>query len=59
MVFDILYLGHESLMDRPLLERKSILKAELQESDVVTIIDYLPEDGEAYFKAALGMGLRV
>jgi ATP-dependent DNA ligase len=57
MVFDILYLGHESLMDRPLLERKSILKAELQESDVVTIIDYLPEDGEAYFKAALGMGL--
>ena len=44
-------------MDRPLLERKSILKTELQESDVVTIIDYLPEDGEAYFKAAMGRGL--
>jgi DNA ligase D-like protein (predicted ligase) len=57
IVFDILCLGKESLMDRPLLERKSILKAELRESDVVTIIDYLPDDGEAYFKAALGMGL--
>ncbi|MGD0953266.1 MAG: hypothetical protein ABR985_12890 [Methanotrichaceae archaeon] len=57
MVFDILSLGHESLMNRPLLERKSILKEQLRESDVVTIIDYLPEDGEAYFKAALGMGL--
>jgi len=54
IVFDILYLGRESLMDRPLLDRKSILKAELQESDVVTIIDYLPEDGEAYFKGSPG-----
>ena len=33
------------------------LKSQLQESDVVSIIDYLPEDGKAYFKAALGMGL--
>ena len=57
IVFDILYLGQESLMDRPLLDRKSILKAELQESDVVTIIDYLPENGEAYFRAALEKGL--
>ena len=57
IVFDILCRGKESLMDRPLLERKSILKEHLQESNVVTIIDYLPEDGEAYYKAALGMGL--
>jgi ATP-dependent DNA ligase len=56
MVFDILYLGQESLMDRPLVDRRAILKAELQESDVVTIIDYLPEDGKAYFKAALERG---
>jgi DNA ligase D-like protein (predicted ligase) len=53
IVFDILYLGQENLMDRPLLDRKSILKAELQESDVVTVIDYLPDDGKAYFEAAL------
>jgi DNA ligase D-like protein (predicted ligase) len=57
IVFDILCRGKESLLDRPLAERKSILKAQLQESDVVSIIDYLPEDGEAYYKAALGMGL--
>lgn len=57
IVFDILYRGGENLMDRPLSERKSILKEELGESDVVTIIDYLPESGESYFKAALGMGL--
>jgi DNA ligase D-like protein (predicted ligase) len=57
IVFDILYKGQKNLMDRPLSERKSILKEGLQESDVVTIIDYLPEDGKAYFKAALGMGL--
>jgi ATP-dependent DNA ligase len=57
MVFDILYLGQENLMDRPLSDRKSILKEELGESDVVTIIDYLPENGKAYFKAALGRGL--
>lgn len=57
IVFDILYKDGENLMDRPLSERKSILKEELQESDVVTIIDYFPDDGKAYFKAALGMGL--
>jgi DNA ligase D-like protein (predicted ligase) len=57
MVFDILYLGQESLMDRPLAERKSILKSQLQESDVVNIIDYVAENGKGYFKAALGKGL--
>ncbi len=57
IVFDILYKGQESLMDRPLLDRKSILKAELQENGIVTIIDYLQEDGNSYFKAALKKGL--
>jgi bifunctional non-homologous end joining protein LigD len=40
-----------------LLDRKSILKEELQETDVATIIYYFHEDGKAYFKAALGKGL--
>ncbi|RQW80019.1 MAG: DNA ligase [Methanothrix sp.] len=57
IVFDILSKGRESLMNLPLSERKSILKQELQENDFVTIIDYLEENGEAYFKAALGIGL--
>jgi DNA ligase D-like protein (predicted ligase) len=57
IVFDILYKDGESLMDHPLEERKSILKAELKEDSIVMIIDYLQEDGEAYFKAALKSGL--
>jgi ATP-dependent DNA ligase len=57
IVFDILYKGQESLMDRPLHERKSILKQELQENDFVTVIDYLQNDVEAYFKAALKSGI--
>lgn len=57
VVFDILSLGSESLMDRPLAERKSILADELKEDSIVTIIGYLEEEGEAYFKAALSEGL--
>jgi DNA ligase D-like protein (predicted ligase) len=57
IVFDILYRGSESLMDLPLIERKSILQEELQESDSVTVIGYMQEDGEAYLKAALERGL--
>jgi DNA ligase D-like protein (predicted ligase) len=57
IVFDILYRGNESLMDLPLIERKSILQEHLLESDAVTVIGYMQEDGEAYLKAALERGL--
>jgi DNA ligase D-like protein (predicted ligase) len=57
IVFDILYRDSENLMNLPLIERKSILKHELQDNDFVTKIDYLRRDGEAYFKAALKKGL--
>ena len=57
IVFDILYRGKDNLMDLPLIERKSILQQELKGDDLITIIDFMREDGEAYFKAALGMGL--
>jgi ATP-dependent DNA ligase len=56
MVFDILYAG-ECLMDRPLLERKSILREELTEGERVSIMDDVAEKGEAYYQAALKMGL--
>jgi ATP-dependent DNA ligase len=59
IVFDILYKDGESQMGRPLLERKLILKASLKEDGLVTIIDYLQEEGEAYFKAALKSGWKV
>jgi DNA ligase D-like protein (predicted ligase) len=57
IVFDILYKGKENLMNLPLIERKSILQQELKENDFITIIGYLEEDGEAYFKAVLEKGL--
>jgi len=57
VVFDVLFLEGESLMDRPLTERKEILKNALQETDSVIIVDYLEEKGEAYFQAAVGLGL--
>ncbi len=57
IVFDILYKGQDNLMNLPLVERKSTLQQELDETDSITIIDYYQGDGEAYFKAALGMGL--
>jgi bifunctional non-homologous end joining protein LigD len=44
-------------MNLPLIERKLILKQELRESDFITVIGYLEEDGEAYFKAVLEKGL--
>lgn len=57
IVFDILYRGQENLMNKPLIERKSILNQELKENGLVTIIDYMQENGEAYLKAALKKGL--
>jgi DNA ligase D-like protein (predicted ligase) len=57
VVFDILYSKGENMMDMPLHERKAILKEALQESDGVTLADYFPEKGEAYFKAALKLGI--
>jgi DNA ligase D-like protein (predicted ligase) len=57
IVFDILCSGGEDVMNKPLTERKKILKEELEEGDVVSIIDSFPEKGEAYFGAAVRLGL--
>jgi DNA ligase D-like protein (predicted ligase) len=57
VVFDILYAKERSVMDLPLLQRKRILREELQESDAVTIVDSFLEKGEDYFQAALKMGI--
>jgi DNA ligase D-like protein (predicted ligase) len=57
IVFDILRSGGEDVMDKPLSERKKILKEELAEDDIVSVIDFFPEKGEAYFGAAVKLGL--
>lgn len=57
IVFDILRVAGEDVMSKPLTERKKILKEELEEDDVVSIIDSFPEKGETYFRAAVKLGL--
>jgi DNA ligase D-like protein (predicted ligase) len=57
IVFDILRSDGEDVMDKPLTERKKILKEELEEDVIVSIIDSFPENGEAYFRAAVKLGL--
>ncbi len=57
IVFDILCSGGEDVMNKPLSERKKILKEELEEDDIVSIIDSFPEKGETYFGAAVKLGL--
>lgn len=57
VVFDILYVDGKSVMNRPLLERKEILKDLLVENEFVTAADYFLEKGKDYFHAALSTGI--
>jgi DNA ligase D-like protein (predicted ligase) len=57
VVFDILYAKGKSIMDRPLSERKKILRDELQEDELVIISDFFFEKGVDYFSAALKMDI--
>ena len=57
IVFDIIGLKGKTIMELPLCQRKKILKEEMQENDSVIIVDYLPWEGDSYFKAAVKMGL--
>lgn len=57
IVFDILNLKGKNIMEISLSERKKILKEELREDDLISVIDYFPQNGEAYYQAAVKMGL--
>jgi len=57
VVFDILNIKGKSIMERPLSERKKILRDELQEDELVIISDFFFEKGVDYFSAALKMGI--
>jgi len=50
-VFDCLYVNGRSIEDKPLLERKQILKDLLPESDVIKYCDHITEQGKAFFTA--------
>ena len=57
IVFDLLFLGGKSLMSLPLLERKAILADVLPHEGNVVPMDFWDGAGEAYYSAALRLGL--
>jgi len=57
IVFDILEEGGKPLLDRPLSERKEILKKRVREGNNVLLSLYIEGDGEAYYSGARRMGL--
>lgn len=57
IIFDILSSEGANIMHRSLEIRKDLLAQTTFENDHITIIDYLEEKGEAYFRAARKKGL--
>lgn len=56
-VFDIIELDGKLLVDKPLLERKEILKGILPESNVIRYCDHVEDEGKMLFKEMQKMGL--
>jgi len=56
-VFDILYLDGEMLENKPLLERKKILKSVLPQDDVICYCDDVRENGRDFFDVMKQRGL--
>ncbi len=57
IVFDILENNGETLTERPLYERKSILREALKDGKHIVVSSYVIGNGEDYFEAALMKGL--
>jgi DNA ligase D-like protein (predicted ligase) len=57
VVFDILEKDGTPLLDRPLAERKEILKEHVKEGKNILLSEYVVEQGEAYYEAVLKKGL--
>lgn len=56
-VFDLLFLHGKSLEDRPLTERKEILKKILPKSDVLRYCDHIAEQGKEFFELMKSRGM--
>jgi len=50
-VFDCLYINGRSIEDKPLLERKKLLKELLPKSDIIRYCDHVEENGKDFFRA--------
>jgi bifunctional non-homologous end joining protein LigD len=57
MVFDLLYLDGASLLDRPLEERKRLLRSVLHDTGAIHFATHVEGDGEAFYEAVAARGL--
>jgi bifunctional non-homologous end joining protein LigD len=55
--FDILYLDDEDLLERPLIERKQVLRESFASGDFAQVSDFILERGADYYEAIAAMGL--
>ncbi len=55
-VFDLLYLDGKSIMEKPLKERKKLLREIIPESPFVAESDYILEKGKAFFEEVIAQG---
>ncbi len=56
-VFDILYLNGRDLTLVPLMQRKQLLELALVPNEALVPVQYLMRQGEAFFRAAMELGL--
>lgn len=56
-VFDCLYINGKSIEDKPLTERKKLLKQLLPKSDIIRYCDHVEERGTDFFKIMQQQGL--
>lgn len=56
-VFDILYLDGKSVKEKPLIERKKLIKKVLKPTGFVQIPDFVDAEGEKFYEASRKKGL--
>lgn len=56
-VFDMLFLNDHSMLDLPLLERKSLIPEVLEETDIAVYCDHIEGMGTAFYKKAIDAGM--
>jgi len=52
VAFDLLYLDQEQIVDRPLLERKGLLRKTASDSERMAVSRYIEKNGSALYEAA-------
>lgn len=57
IVFDVLYLEGQSVMQQPLIERKALLSQVVREEKHILISQYVIGNGESFYQACVAQGL--